>query len=295
MRGLITSAMVCLALLAGLAHAGPAAIRYWDWGRTPKRDDYQFAVLRLALDKSTARYGAYDLTRVVADYSTLRSRQEVSEGTTVNVQAGPWRPLSQADPSDRRIAVNVPIMAGLLGYRFLLIRKEDLARFDAVRQAADLKTMVAGQGRLWAELGLYRRNGYRVMDSGNINTLIAMLASRRFDYLPMSVTEAGTALTLHPELADRLTVAPNLMISYPLPTVFYVSARYPELAARLEHGLKMASRDGSLDGLLHDYFDQEIASLAAVTRHFSMRDPAVPRQLLSELPAPRKAGGRRAP
>lgn len=288
MRGLITSAMVCLALLAGPVLAGPTAVRYWDWGRTPKRDDYQFAVLRMALDKGAGRYGAYDLTRVVADYSTLRSRQEVSEGTTVNVQAGPWRALSRDDPSDRRIAVNVPFMAGLLGYRFVLIRKEDQARFDAIRQASDLKAMMAGQGREWAELGLYRRNGYRVMDSGNINTLLAMLANRRFDYLPMSVTETSTVLNQHPELAGKLTVAPNLMISYPLPTIFYVSARHPELAERIEYGLKLASRDGSLDALLHQYFDSEIASMLAVTRHFSMRDPAVPRQLLSALPAPRK-------
>jgi hypothetical protein len=291
MRSLISLAMACLALLCSPAHAGPTQVRYWDWARTPKRDDYQFAVLRMALDKSVARYGAYQLTRVTADYSTLRSRQEVSDGANVNVQAGPWRELNPDDPSDRRIPVNIPIMSGLLGYRVLLIRKEDLAKFEAVRHADHLKTMTAGQGRGWAELGLYRRNGYKIVDSGNIDTLIPMLAGKRFDYLPMSVTEASSALSLYPELADTLTIAPNLMISYPLPTIFYVSARHPELARRIEYGLKQAIRDGALHELLIQYFDKEIARLADVTRHFRMSDPAVPKQLLSPMPSVRQVAG----
>lgn len=285
MRRFIALFMACLSLLSCPSRAaGPMEVRYWDWTRTPARDDYQFAVLQLALERSKARYGDYRLERVEADYSTLRSRQEVSNGATVNVQASPWRPLIKGDPSDQRIPVNVPIMSGLLGYRFLLIRKEDRAKFDAIRHPRELKTMVAGQGREWAELGLYRRHGFRIMDSGNINTLVPMLANRRFDYLPMSVTEVGSVLALHPELQDQLMVAPKLMISYPLPSIFYVSARYPALARRIEHGLQLARRDGALDAMVRLHFDKEIASLGGVTRHFVMLDPSVPKSLRSQLP-----------
>lgn len=296
MRSLFSLLMVGLTLLCSAAHAGPAAVRYWDWGRTPKRDDFQFAVLRMALDKSTPRYGPYQLTRVVADYSTLRSRQEVSEGSTVNVQAGPWRLLNRNSAPDQRIAIHIPIMNGLLGNRFLLIRKEDRARFAAIRSAADLKMLVAGQGRGWAELGLYRHNGYKVMDSGNIDTLIPMLANKRFDYLPMSVTEAGSALTLDPAVSARLMVAPNLMISYPLPTIFYVSARHPDLARRIEYGLMQARQDGAMNELLQRYFSKEISSMATITRHFRMADPGVPKELLGQgAPSPTAAAEERTP
>jgi hypothetical protein len=215
-------------------------------------------------------------------------RQEVSEGRAVNVMAAPWRILRADDPVDRRIPVNVPIMNGLLGHRYLVIRKEDLPRFAAIKDAAGLQAMTGGQGRDWAEVGLYRRNGYQLVDSGNGRNLIQMLVNKRFDYLPLSVIEAQDALDKHPHLAKTLTVAPNIMISYPLPLIYYVSDRQPELARRLERGLTMASKDGSLDELVRQHFSQEIASMAKVSRHFTMADPAVPKHLLSHLPAVRK-------
>jgi len=279
-------------LLAGSLLAGPQAlaapmvVRFWDWGRTPSRDAFQYAALKLVLDKTTSGFGPYQLTRVRGDFSTLRVRREVSEGVHLNVQAGPWRPLDPNDPLDQRIPVNVPLMDGLLGYRFLLIRREDLPKFQAITSAAQLKAMTAGQGRGWTEVDLYRRNGYRVMDSADIKTLIPMLAEKRFDYFPMSVVEIDSALALYPALSSRLMVAPNLMISYPFPTIFYVSARHPTLARRLATGLVIAQKDGSLDELLHRHFHKELSAMAAVTRHFSIPSPDVPARLLRPLPLP---------
>ena len=280
-------------LMCASAHAAAAMeYRYWDWRQTPKRDDYLVAVLETALAKTVPEFGPYQLVRVEGDYSTRRVRQEVSEGRAVNILAAPWRVLRPDDPVDRRIPVNVPIMNGLLGYRYLVIRKEDLPRFAAIKDAAGLKALTGGQGRDWAEVGLYRRNGFRLVDTGNGRNLIQMLANKRFDYLPLSVIEAQDALDKYPDLAKTLTVAPNIIISYPLPLIYYVSGRHPELARRLERGLTMASKDGSLDELLRQHFSQEIASMVAVTRHFTMADPAVPMHLLSNLPVARKPPSR---
>ncbi len=262
--------------------------RYWDWKHTQKPDDYQIAVLEAALEKTAPEFGPYRLVIVDANFSTRRIRQEVSDGAKVNVHAAPWRTLRPDDPVDRRIPINVPIMNGLLGYRYLLIRSEDLPKFAAIKDVAGLKALTGGQGRDWAEVGLYRRNGFRLIDTGHVNTLIPMLANKRFDYLPMSVVEVQTALATHPHLAQKLTVAPNIMISYPLPMIYYVSARHPELARRLEIGLTMSVKDGSMDELLRQHFSKEIASMATVTRHFSIADPSVPQHLLSQPPSRRK-------
>lgn len=293
MRVVKSFAVACLLLASALATGAPMEYRYYDWGKTPKRDDYQFAVLSLALDKTSAEFGPYRAQRVVGDFSTLRIRQEVSAGKVVNVQAGPWRVLDKNDPLDQRIPINIPIMGGLLGQRMLLIRSEDLPKFRAIRDAAQLKLLIAGQGRGWAEIELYRRNGYRISDTANIHTLLPMLAGKRFDYLPMSVVEARSALAQYPELAGQLTIAPNLMISYPLPTIFYVSARQPQLAQRLERGLALASKDGSLNALLHYYFSKEMALLGDVKYNFTMDDPAVPKALLGELPSARRQASSR--
>ncbi|MEO7495869.1 MAG: hypothetical protein ABIT83_12375 [Massilia sp.] len=280
--------LVLLLLVAGNVLAADAVMeyRYWDWGRTPRRDDYQAKVLELALDKTRAEYGPYRIVRVVESLSTFRVRSEVAEGRRVNVHVGPWRELDKENPLDRNIAIDIPIMSGLLGYRSLIIRREDLPRFKAITSADQLKKLVAGQGRNWVEVPMYKRNGYRVDDSGNLKSLIPMLANKRIDYLPMSITEVSSALAQYPEYARQLTVAPGILIKYPLPAIFYVSPKEPELAARLRRGLTIADKDGSLDALLLRSFKDEIqASSTETTRLFTMSNPSIPKRLIRPLPS----------
>lgn len=272
--------------------AGAAAsvmeYRYWDWGQTAKRDDYQFAVLHLALGKTTPQFGAYKLTRVVRNYSTLRMRRELHLGDAINVNAGPWRPPSQDGPLERSIVVDVPILNNLLGMRSLLVRTEDLDKFRGVASAAALKALTAGQGRNWVEVEMYRRDGYRIVDSGHVNTLVPMLANKRFDYLPLSVIEIDSVLASYPQYAGKLAAAPGILLAYPLPVVFHVSPRHPQLASRLQHGLRMAQKDGSLDALLLRFFSDEIGAARRARHVFKVPNPMPPPELVQDqLPAPR--------
>ena len=261
---------------------------YWDWGQTSKRDDYQYAVLALALDKTRAEFGPYTLKRVVRNFSTLRSRREVANGVIINVRAGPWRPPGQEEPLERSIAVDISIMGNLLGTRALLIRRGDEARFGAIERIEQLMALDAGQGSHWVEVAMYRRAGFRVVDSGNVNTLLAMLANKRFDYLPMSITEVDSALAHHPEVAAQLTLAPGILLSYPLPVIFHVSARFPALAQRLERGLTLARKDGALDALLLRFFHDDIATARRARRVFKVPTPGAPARLVSDnLPGER--------
>jgi hypothetical protein len=278
-----------LLLIAGNASAaGPAMeYRYWDWGKTPKRDDYQLKALELALEKTRAEYGAYKIVRVLDTLSTFRVRNEVYAGTRVNLFVEPWRALDPRNPLDRNIAIEIPLMGGLLGFRNLIIRRDDLATFAAITSAAQLQKLVAGMGRNWAEVPIYKRNGYRIDDTGTVRSLAPMLANRRVDYIPMSVTEIDAVLALNPALADQLAVAPGMLIEYPQPAIFYVSANQPELAARLRNGLLMASHDGSLNELLLHSFGKEIQSLRAPNmQRFTLSNPGVPKHLLEMLPTP---------
>ncbi len=264
------------------ASASVMEYRYWDWGQTTKRDDYQFAVLHLALDKTAPQFGPYQLTRVVRSYSTLRMRRELNLGTTINVNAGPWRPPSKDGPLERSIMVDVPILNNLLGMRSLLIRTEDLGKFRRVTSAGALKALHAGQGRSWVEVEMYRRDGYRVVDSGHVSTLVPMLANKRFDYLPLSVVEIDSVLASYPQFAGKLVAAPGILLAYPLPVVFHVSPRHPELAERLQRGLSMARKDGSLDALLLRFFSDEIAAARRARYVFQVPNPAPPPRLVQD-------------
>lgn len=270
------------ALGGGDVHAGTGTMlyRYWDWGRTPRRDDYQVAALTLALEKTRSSYGAFEVDRVLDSMSTMRVRREVYMGHRLNVHAGPWRDVAAGDAQERNFMIGTPILSGLLGYRVLIVRKEDLPKFRAIAGEAQLKQLSAGQGRGWVDTEVLRHNGYKVEDSGNVTTLLEMLVNKRFDYLPTSVVEAPSLLT-----AD-LAIVPDLVLYYPLPAMFYVSAAEPKLAERLEAGLAAAKRDGSLDELTARHFQREIKQLKSRTvRCFVLANPTLPKAYAAEPPA----------
>lgn len=273
-------ALASWALGAWEVRAAPVmAYRYWDWGRTPRRDDYQVAALTLALEKTVASYGPFSVTRVSDPMSTARVHREANTGRRLNVHAGPWRDIAAEAPSQRNIRIDIPIMSGLLGYRALIVRKEDLAAFKAIKDASQLKQRVAGTGRGWVDAIIFRHNGYRVEHSGNVETLSDMLVGKRFDYLPLSVIEAASMLT------PQLAIVPDLMLYYPLPTLFYISASEPNLAERLEKGLAMARRDGSLDELVSRHFQKEIKQLkSSTTRCLVLANPTLPQAYAAEPP-----------
>ena len=259
--------------------------RYWDWGATPKRDDYQFALLTLALDKTVKDYGPYQLTRVVKSYSTSRLRREINRGDVVNGHAGPWRPLETSDDKlpERSLRVNVPIFKDLLGYRKLLIRRDDLDRFKGIRHADDLKELAVGQANGWVDVEIYRHNGYRVNDIANPATLFDMLAKKRFDYIPISLMDVETTLNSRPELAGQLMLLPDITIYFPLPVIFYVTIHEPRMAERLEAGLNLARQDGSLERLFKSSFAHELELLRNGThKRFTLTNPFVPRELVEE-------------
>lgn len=239
----------------------PMEYRYWDWGVTPKRDNYQVQLLRLALEKTRTSHGDFRLVRVKARFSTPRVRRELSRGKIINVQVGPWRKVSQSldRGPDPAIRIDIPIDKGLWGYRYLIIRRENMAQFAPISKASELKELVAGQVRGWVDINVYRANGFRVEGSSNINNLLAMLNGRRYHYVPMGIVEAPLLLANQGEKGRELMFAPGLLLHFPLPFVFYLSIHEPELAQRLEQGLRLAQADGSFDRLFLQSFAEELA------------------------------------
>ena len=105
-------------------------------------------------------------------------------------------------------------------------------------------------------------------------------------HLGFSVTEVASLLAPDAPFAGVLALVPDLVLYYPLPTMFYVSASEPRLAERLEKGLAMAKRDGSLDELTARHFQKEIKQLKSRTvRCFVLDNPTLPAAYASEPPA----------
>lgn len=260
----------------------PMVYRYWDWSITKSRDDYQVAALTLALEKTRASHGSYEVIRVKQPLSSSRALREIQTGEIINLHAAPalvrdntLTPVTE----DVSLAIEIPLMGGLLGYRQLIVRKDKLEQFQQITDPEQLKTLVAGQGRNWEDVYIYRHNGYPINDDGDYLALVHMLIAQRFDYLPMSFIEVKNVLT-QAETPEQLAIVDNLLLYYPLPVYFYVSKKYPQLAERLEKGLQIARDDGSLDRLLNDHFAEKINLLKKRNlKLLILENPSVPESM----------------
>jgi Bacterial extracellular solute-binding proteins, family 3 len=259
--------------------------KYFNYGSTPRREEYQFALLTLALEKTIPAYGPYKVTRVNAPFSLKRINRELALGKLINVQAGAWRPIEQRerDAPAYGVRVEIPLYRGLVGYRRLIIRKEDAEKFKQIKSSDELKQLVAGQADTWVDWHVYEQNGYKVNYKGKSNNLLSMLKAKRIDYVPVDLIGPRSILEQEQALSDHLTSAEGPMLFYSWPFVFYVSSTIPKLAERVEKGLTIALKDGSFDALLYSSFEKEIAYIRKYKNHFYiLKNPSLPPHLQLE-------------
>ncbi|MDO6424010.1 hypothetical protein [Saccharophagus degradans] len=262
---LLFGVSVCLLTLAVSGVQGSATqevdvmqIRYWNG--TAARDSYELALLLLALDKTAADYPPFNITRLEADLGSDRARHELARGELINIYAAPYR-ARVGEVETQIVQVPNPLLKGLLGYRNLIIREKDLARFEQISNKEELKPILIGQGRSWPDVAIYRHNGLQVMDEGLFSNLFAMLSLGRFDCLPLGVVEAKATLAAFDGDKLDLTIAPDLLLYYPWPVLFQISGKHPLLAERVTKGLALAAKDGSFDALFDHYYGELVEQL----------------------------------
>lgn len=141
--------------------------------------------------------------------------------------------------------IRVPLMKGLMGYRALVIRKGDEAKFAQVKTIEDLARFKAGQGTHWPDVKILRANQIETFDALTKENLYKMLAAKRFDFLPRGIIE----IPVEQELihANNLTVVPNLYLHYPTDIYFFVNKRNSDLATRIETGGAAILKNGEFD------------------------------------------------
>ena len=216
------------------------------------RYDYDWAVLRAALEKTTPRYGVFEQHQSRVAMAPPRVVQEMlSPSGRINVFVRATSPELER----QFLPVRLPVDRGLLGYRLLLIRGADQQRFAAVKTVDDLRRLRAGLGQGWADVAIFEHAGVPVVEGSNYDGLFAMLEADRFDFYSRSADEAlrefAERRKAHPEMAVEQT----LLLHYPLPRYFFVrrDAEGKLLAERIETGMEMMIKDGTLNALFQRY------------------------------------------
>lgn len=206
-------------------------------------EDYYFSrLLQLAMDKTVDSDGPWVLVPHPDWLRDQRLRLALDRGE-VDVL---W---SQTNPEFERemLAVRVPLLHHLSGYRLLLIRSADQPRFNRVRNLEDLRQFVGGMGQQWPDLPILEANGLRQVVVPGYGKLFKMLAAGRFDYFSRGIYQVQSEVDFYPDLP--LAIERNLLLKYDSDTYFFVARGNQALARRLGKGLELALQDGSFDQL----------------------------------------------
>jgi ABC-type amino acid transport substrate-binding protein len=175
--------------------------------------------------------------------------------------------------------VNIAIDKGILGYRVLLIRKQDQARFDRVESLEDLKRVTIGQGAGWKDVDILATNGLQVITGPNYEGLFEMLIKRRFDAFSRSVDEIGSEFDERKAALPDLAIEKHLLLHYPIPRYFWFNLGEvgERLAARVEEGLRKLIADGTLDRIFRKHFQTKLEALDLLKRRLiEIRNPYLP-------------------
>lgn len=234
---------------------------------TDSRPDYPIELLQLALQKSAA------------DFQLQPSRQHMTQSRSLRLLAAKtgvdvvWT-VTTTEREQQLRPIRLPLDRGLLGWRLLLIHRDDLTRFSAIAPA-QLAQLRAGQGHDWPDTQILRANGFAIHGNPSYDGLFAMLARRHIDYFPRAVAEHTAELRARPDLP--LTVAPDVVLHYPLPLYFFVHRENDRLATAIESGLRIALRDGSWLALFRQYYREAIAVAALPSRRvIALTNPDLP-------------------
>ncbi len=216
-------------------------------------------LLRLALEKTE---GPFTIEFYPHELTSPRRTLEIKRNGVINIM---WDG-TDAQRERELLPVRISLVRDLNDYRVFLIRKDDEARFRAVRTLDDLRRLSAGGGVSWPSVEVLRHNGLKVETAINYTSLFPMLKAKRFDYLPRGVHEAWAEEQQYAR--EGLMVEPTIFLHYRVPFYFFVSKENRAMAERVERGLKLAMADGSYDKLLNGYpaFRRALAEIAARKR-----------------------------
>jgi hypothetical protein len=239
-------------LISPFSRADNLVVRYLPPENPDQKAHYYYVdLLKLALEKTRAEDGGFELQPIKYYMVQSRAIQELNRGRKIDVY---WTMTSKKREEKIR-PIRIPLLKGLLGFRVFIIRKEDQEKFSQVTSLNDLKKFIAGQGHDWPDTTVLRANGLKVVGITDYQSIFPMLEKKRFDYFPRGVNEPWAEIIEHSE--KGFAVETHLLFQYPAPIYFFVNHRNAKLAERIERGLQIAIDDGSFEQLFSGYPGRE--------------------------------------
>ncbi|WP_323814316.1 hypothetical protein [Cellvibrio sp. NN19] len=107
------------------------SIKLWNGNKTASRQQYEREVLEAALVATQAHFGKWNLQEDKTDYPAAADEASVFSKKGFDIFGTVAGNTKLAD--EPKILIPQPLMKGLLGYRILIIRAADKAKFAAIK------------------------------------------------------------------------------------------------------------------------------------------------------------------
>lgn len=218
---------------------------------------YGDELLKLALQLSTEKYGAYHITQQYEEAVVGRQLLQLQKKGYLSVATA----MPTQEWLEQTIRVPFPIMKGLASYRMFLTHSMHLSALQHIQSMSDLKRLTIGQGIGWSTAEILEKNGFKVIYGVKYTLLFPMLYANRFDLLMRSIYEVEPEWQTYRVDMPELRIADDFVLYTYLPMYFFVNKHQPKLAERLLYGLKLAADNGQLDALFQHYFADVLALL----------------------------------
>ncbi|WP_025565228.1 transporter substrate-binding domain-containing protein [Psychromonas sp. SP041] len=238
-------------------------------------------ILNQALDITKEEYGDYEIVSSIP----MEQRRAISKLSKKHKGELDIAHFASSESREKSaIAVRIPLLEGLLGYRVCLIRKNHQYKFFNINNMQDFidKNITIGQQQDWLDTKILKNNGLNVQTSYKYSLLFRQLEKQRFDCFLRGINEIGDELELQKN--SNLVVENNLLFHYPFPLFFFVNGDRPDLAERLTVGLTSLQEKGVLTQLLEDYFKDKLEALHLNTRKvFHLENSFISEQSLHSI------------
>lgn len=265
----------CLSLLAWGESPTPLVVTH----KLPELDSnervlHEVEVLRLALEKTRADYGPYEL-HGIPPMNRARTLAVLHNHTYPNLVLQ----MSYEDElaeQEKLAYIPFPLDRGALSYRICFMRDDLKPAVSRITRINQLKPFTFGAGIGWADIKILRHNDLTVIEANSVVSLFRMTKGGRVDLFCRGPSEYH--YEHRHESSLNLTSDQQLALHYPLPKFFFAHRDSQPALDRIKRGLELAYADGSFQTLWRKRHGEGLAAAKLTQRNLvKMENPLIKR------------------
>ncbi len=220
---------------------------------------YELDLILLALEKTVPTFGPYEMQAVGVEVAINQARSIalIKKHNYPNyVRSFGFQP-SLTEAHDLHL-VPFPLYLGAMSYRVCFTSKKIAKDVARVKTVEELKKFRFGTGIGWSDASILRHNGFKVTEINTYDSLFKMTAiNRSVDLFCRGSGEVELEAKRHKDM-EGLVLDRSIALYYLQPLFLYMNKADSEASTRIQKGLELAYKDGSLQKLWRARFKSSI-------------------------------------